>query len=96
MATLQRISGTGRARIGTRWVDAQFEYEYFSTDESDQPNDETWTVRVTEGDAESLGLLQGERVQLILPNRDPADVWLRSSRFKGGFAWLEFLPTVTV
>jgi len=96
MATLQRISGTGRARIGTRWVDSQFEYEYFSPDEADQPTDETWTVRVKQADAEVLGLLHGERVQIQLPDREPADVWLRASRFKGGYAWLEFLPTMPV
>ena len=96
MATLQRISGTGRARIGTRWIDAHFEYEYFSPDESDQPTDETCTVRIKEADAEALGLLHGERVQLLLPDREPADVWLRASRFKGGYAWLEFLPVLSI
>ena len=86
----------GRARIGTRWVDAHFEYEYFSPDDSNRPSDETWTVRVKEADAEALGLLHGEQVQLILPDREPADVWLRASRFKGGSAWLEFLPVMSV
>jgi hypothetical protein len=96
MATLQRISGTGRTRVGKRWVDAQFEYEYFSPDDADQPSDETWTVRVKAADAEALGLLHGERVTLVLPDREPADVWLRASRYKGGHAWLEFLPTMPV
>jgi hypothetical protein len=96
MATLQRISGTGRARIGTRWLDAQFEYEYFSPDDNELPIDETWTVRIKEADAEALALLHGERVQLILSDREPVDVRLRTSRFKDGYAWLEFQPVMPV
>ena len=96
MATLQRISGTGPAKIGTRWVNAHFDYEYFTPDQYDQPSDEAWTVRITEADAEALGLLHSERVRLQLPDREPADVWLRASRFKGGSAWLEFLPVMSV
>jgi hypothetical protein len=96
MATLQRISGTGRARIATRWVDAHFEYEYFSPDDAEQPSDEVWMVRIKDADAEALGLLHGEQVRLQLPDREAVDVCLRASRFKGGYAWLEFLPTIPV
>jgi hypothetical protein len=96
MATLQRISGTGQARIGSRWCDAHFEYEYFSPDDDNQPSDETWMVRVKDTDAEALGLLHGQQLQMILPDRKPADVWLRASRFTGGYAWLEFLPVMPV
>jgi hypothetical protein len=90
---VQRICGFGGVRIGPRWADAYFRYEYLTGGSGcgDAPRtDESWVVRVHKTDFDQLELRPGRRVELVLPDGHADEVCVGQCWDQAPFVWIEF------
>jgi hypothetical protein len=90
---VNRICGFGGVRIGARWADAYFRYEYLTGGpdvEGARRTDESWVVRVHADDFDRLALRPGRRVELVLPDGQADEVCVDQCWDQAPFVWIEF------